>query len=272
VHFWPGEAPQLVAHKALARNISDIAAMGGRPLAALACVIGPRHGDVTWGQALLAGLFAQGATLGAPLVGGDVACHAHEEGWQVAVTVLGLPPEGAEVLTRQGGQPGDLVVVSGSLGGSLEPGPNGAPPHHLAFKPRVELGQALAHLGKGRPVAAMDLSDGLAADLPRLWPHACLELDALPCSAACRQRAARSGQPLWQHAVGDGEDHELLLVFREPPPAQVAGVPLTVVGRLLASGGVQGRLPDGRQVDLTGLGWEHGSSHAATNRAEAAVE
>ena len=259
VHYDPARTdPAAAGRKAVNRNLSDVAAMAAYPLATLAAVALPPGTPDREAEALLAGLREAAADGGAPVVGGDIAALPAAGPLVVSVTVL-AEPAGIAPITRRGAQTGDDLWVSGSLGHSFVSG------HHLTFNPRVRLARILAADPAIRPRAMMDLSDGLARDLPRLTPHAEIDADRLPIRAAGVATAALT-RPAWEAAVDDGEDYELLMVYppdRRPPPT-VDGVSLTRIGRVTAAGGV--RLGDaaGRWHDLAGRGWDHDAGGSAS--------
>ena len=235
VHFTPDTPPQLIGRKALARAVSDIAAMGGLPEHALITLMVHPARPVELLEGIYSGLAALAAEFGISLAGGETTS-LPQDGLALSITLIGKVERGCAVL-RSGGQPGDVLLVSGALGGSFESG------RHLSFTPRVEQARALLRLGL-RPHAMMDLSDGLAADLPRL-AHASrcgfeLHETALPCHPGCTT----------QQALCDGEDYELLLAM---PPALAAQLPpqlgFTAIGRLTV----------GAAPPVSG-GWQHFSS------------
>ena len=190
-------------------------------------------------------------------MGGDLATHAITDGPTViTVSILARPAlPASRVVTRDGGRPGDLLAVTGRLGGSLEADGRG---RHLDFIPRIHEAILLAETLGNDLRAMMDLSDGLAQDAGRLAAagHGTARIDAasLPTSEGCD----------WRAAVTDGEDYELLFACRTPPPATLLGTPVTVVGRLEAPSAsfpegavVVGEGGDARRIDH--LGWEHRS-------------
>ena len=246
VHFDPATAtPEQIGRKAVTRNLSDVAAMAALPVATVAAVTLPSDADPAWTQRLFDATRDTAAAHGAPLIGGDIA--VSDGPLALTVTVWARPGE-VEPVTRHGGQPDDRIYVSGALGHSLPTG------HHLDFVPRLELARALAGDNALRPRAMMDLSDGLAQDLPRLVEHAEIDAQALPVRCA-----PDDGTAPWRHAVGDGEDYELLIIAAPGTayPDTVAGVPLTRIGRVTDGGGVVVRTADGQRHPVAGLGWEH---------------
>lgn len=258
-HFLPGADLHLVGRKAVLRNLSDAAAMAARPLACLASVAAPREFSDAQARTLLAGLRSAAIEHGCPLVGGDTAIHARDAApLVVSVAILASPAlPGDRFICRRGGRLGDLVAVTGSLGGSLAADGGG---RHFDFSPRIaeaiELGESLGD----RLHAMIDLSDGLGVDAAHLAEAAegdlAIEIDAaaVPCTP---------GIPL-ERAVRDGEDFELCFCCQGEPPASLRGVPVTVVGRMVERRGgprVRLLLPDGT-IDASRLGFEHRSEDA----------
>ncbi len=232
IHFRPGENAGKIGWKALARPLSDIAAMGGRPLHALVTLAISPDEESTRAVALYAGLRKCAARYEVAIVGGETARSPGP--MFISVTVSG-EVERRLCVFRSGGQPGDRLFVTGRLGGSLAG-------RHLIFEPRLEEGRWLAR--RFQVHAMMDLSDGLGADLPRLAraSHCGFRLDeaALPLNARCRPA----------QALSDGEDYELLLAL--PPreaeklqilwPRKFPKLPLTEIGELTAPSGKEARL------------------------------
>ncbi|MFO0782579.1 MAG: thiamine-phosphate kinase [Phycisphaerales bacterium] len=264
-HFVLGTPLEAVGRKAVLRNVSDVAAMASVPLACLASVALPASMDEQGALALLAGVRSAAAAWQCPLIGGDTSVHAQPGSPLVlSVTILAVPGPSGRVVTRQGTRAGDAVCVTGALGGSLQPDGSG---RHLDFTPRVAAALELVSVLGDRLHAMLDISDGLGRDAAHLARNAApsaLDLElraaAIPCTAGCT----------WQHALRDGEDHELLFTCAGTPPSQVAGVPVTVIGAAVPPANA-GRstvwLLDGTQrMDATALGWEHasppGSGHA----------
>ena len=254
VHFDRDSATlEQIGRKAVTRNLSDIAAMAARPLASLASVILPKGFAEDDAERLLRAIRETAAAYDAPLIGGDTA--AAEAPLTLSVTVL-AHADGVEPVRRTGANPGDAIYITGLLGGSLHP--YGDKTHHLDFEPRIDLARTLASNPDTRPTAMIDLSDGLARDLPHLVRGAEIKAHLLPVSAVARQIKARDGRPGWLHAVADGEDYELLFTANAdaPIPKQIGGVPLTRVGEVTDGEGIL--LIDGAErIHLEGLGWEH---------------
>jgi thiamine-monophosphate kinase len=258
-----GCTPQQVGHKALAVNLSDLAAMAARPEAAVVAVTLPTSDGEAIGRGLWEGLAPLAAAHGMTIVGGDT--NAWDGPLVVSVTVLGSVAPG-RAWRRDAARPGDLVVATGRFGGSIAG-------RHLAVVPRVA--EALA-LADRHPVhAAIDVSDGLSLDLARMMAAsgtaAVLDADAIPIhpdAVALAAADAAAGRPTatpLDRALGDGEDFELLLVM--PPDAARAAVaasgvaplavPLTVIGEVVAGQGIFLRDPAGVVRPLEPRGWVH---------------
>ncbi|QDU70961.1 Thiamine-monophosphate kinase [Mucisphaera calidilacus] len=255
VHFEPGTHERRVAAKAVHRNCSDAAAMGAIPRATIMCVMLGQGCDQDAAERLLDALCDTADAAGCPSVGGDIS--VHDGPTTVAVTLI-ADPAGAEPVLRSRARAGDDLYVTGVLGGSMVD-ENGYI-HHLDFSPRVAVGRALVEDASLRPNAMIDLSDGLARDLPRVLEAsgglgAEIELNRLPV------REVVAGQDGWRRAIGDGEDYELLMSCSSAMPATIRGVRLTRIGRVVADGGLRYLTGDGRcftEAELSGLGWEHG--------------
>lgn len=253
-HFLAGTEPRLVGRKALLRNLSDVAAMAARPLACLASVTLPRSATQALADDLLAGIRSAAIEHACPLVGGDTSLHAGEAPLTISVAILATPALPQErVLTRRGARVGDLVAVTGELGGSLAEDGSG---RHLDFPPRLAEAIALATMLGESLRSMIDVSDGLGVDAAHLVEHdasLAIELDA----SAIPVRAGLS----LERALSDGEDFELLFTAREAPPPQVAGTRVSMIGRVVPRGSgptVRVRRGD-RIVDATSLGFEHAS-------------
>jgi thiamine-monophosphate kinase len=232
-HFDDALPASTVAEKLLKRNLSDIAAMGGTPRHAVVALAAPPDLEVAWLQKFFRALGRAAVRAGVSIVGGDCA---QTDGLLGAwLTLIGDAPP--RPLTRTGARAGDLLFVTGVLGGSILG-------HHHRFTPRLAEGRWLARRPEVR--AAIDLSDGLGKDLRALVPPGCgavLDPRNVPISAAARQLAARSGRPPLEHACNDGEDYELLFAIA---PARVEGfaiawhramaTPLSCIGRIVRGG------------------------------------
>jgi thiamine-monophosphate kinase len=223
VHFTRDTDPKRVGWKALCRAISDIAAMGGEPGQALVTIAIPRELPLKWLDALYTGLRKAARRFHVAIAGGETARSPGPIFINVALTGS---VERRLCVLRSGGEPGDVIYVTGHLGGSLAA-------KHLDFIPRIEEARWLA--GHFRPGAMMDLSDGLGADLPRL-----------AASSGCGFRIAPGLIPKThgvsiEQAISDGEDYELLFTVNPSATARLEPawrrkfprLPLTRVGELL---------------------------------------
>jgi len=250
-HFAAGTPMDQIARKALARNISDIAAMAGVPACAVATVALPAAMPDHEVRALADGLRAAALVFQCPVVGGDIGTHAAADGaLVVSVSVLAEPGPTGRVVTRAGACVGDLLCVTGTLGDGWRSDGSG---RHLSFTPRIAEALALVEALGDRLHAMIDISDGLARDAGHLATASGLavRIDGaqLPCAAGAG----------WQAAVGTGEDYELAFACAGQPPSSVAGTPVTVVGRFQEPGGVRVTVCIGTEEhDVSALGWEHG--------------
>ncbi len=257
VHFTADTPPELVGRKALARALSDIAAMGGRPVSALITLALPRAFDPAHVLALYEGLNALARRTGVAVSGGETT--TNPERLLLSVALVGTVPR-ARCVRRAGARAGDAIFVSGRLGGSLAG-------HHLEFEPRLAEARWLA--GRFSLHAMIDVSDGLASDLRHLMDAADLgaELNkaSIPVSRAARARARLpQGKPPLIAALTDGEDFELLFTVASADAVAVLDgwkaafpdVPLTCIGRMTAAPGL--RLRDTQGVQLFhGHGYVH---------------
>jgi thiamine-monophosphate kinase len=277
VHFRRRWAePADIGWKAMAVNVSDVAAMGAIPrwaLVALACPESTRPDEI---EAFYEGALAVCETYGVVIVGGDTS--SAPRAWTVNVTLLG---ETLAPILRSTARSGDVVAVTGTLGRAgaglavLEQSeaPAGVAPAvlaevtdaHLRPRPRVAEGRWLA--GAGGLTAMMDLSDGLGTDLPRLLAEssvgATIDLARLPIAPAARVVAAALGHDPMAWATGGGEDYELLVTcerdaFDRLRSGLVAatGTALTPIGDVHGRSGVRWVDAEGRDAAVT-AGFEH---------------
>ncbi|MBM4070695.1 MAG: thiamine-monophosphate kinase [Planctomycetes bacterium] len=251
-HFRLGEvSARQVGRKALAVNLSDIAAMAGRPVAALVSLGLPQSG-ASLAEEVYLGLREMADAFQTAIVGGDT--NAWNGGLVVSVTLLGEVSERGAV-TRGGARPGDWLLVTGPLGGSILG-------KHLDFTPRVR--EALELHRHADLHAMIDISDGLAADVGHLCEESrcgvVLRAADIPISDAAQQ--LRDGKSALDHALGDGEDFELAFavsaadgakLLREQP---IAGVRVSRVGEFVADTGMWLE-DDGKRRPLAARGFQH---------------
>ncbi len=272
-HFFADVHPKLLGHKALAVNLSDLAASGARPLAFTLALSMPRA-DASWCQAFADGLFALAEQHDCELVGGDTT----QGPLNICITVFGEVPAG-QALLRSGAQVDDDIWVSGSLGDAriaLDAllRQHALPPAVLAQArqrleqptPRVALGMAL----RGIASSCLDVSDGLLGDLNHI-------LEASRVGARIDANITRSLMQARRHpmmaalamsridacTLAGGDDYELC--FTAPSSAQAAvrdaaaqaGVPVTCIGRIEAERGIRVMTPGGQQLPLRFAGFEH---------------
>jgi thiamine-monophosphate kinase len=263
VHFrrdW--HPPESIGHRCLARGLSDIAAMGGKPLAVFLSLALPKDLPQSWARGFLRGLTSLAARYDAPLTGGDTA--QSPTGILADIIVIGEVPKGKAIL-RSGAQPGDRIFVSGELGGSaaaIRQMTKGrvSPRHyrrHFYPEPRIELGRALRQ--KALASAMIDTSDGLSTDLA----HICSESGVgaeIEATAIPRARVGKPRNDVDLHlALHGGEDYELLFTARpgKPVPREIAGVTLTEIGKITREKRVRLRSEEGGLSNLAPRGWEH---------------
>jgi thiamine-monophosphate kinase len=276
VHFRRRWAePADIGAKAIAVNVSDIAAMGGTPrwaLVGLGCPEGTGRDEI---EAFYEGALAVADAYGVVIVGGDTSTSS---GWVVSVTLLG---DAARPVLRSTARPGNVVAVTGALGQAAaglailerETAPRGieaaqlaeVTTAHLRPRPRVDEGRWLA--GAGGVTAMMDLSDGLATDLARLIAEsgvgARVDVERLPVAAATRIVADALDVDPIDWATGGGEDYELLVVcdpaalerLREGL-AEATGTALSAVGEITVGSGIRWLDGRGRAVAVA-PGFEH---------------
>ena len=266
IHFrrdW--HSAESVGHRCLARGLSDIAAMGGEPVAAFLSLALPRKLPQSWVNRFARSLIKLAERYDVTLAGGDTA--ESPNGILADIIVLGTAPKGKAVL-RSGARPGDRIYVSGELGGSAaavwemrkRPKRKLNPREyrrHFFPEPRVELGRILRE--KGLASAMIDTSDGLSTDLA----HLC---EASGVGAELQEEAiprATVGKPPrevdLQFALHGGEDYELLFTARRGKriPSRIAGVPITQIGHITGRRKIFLMNPRGVGYELEPLGWEH---------------
>lgn len=247
-HYASDTPMELVARKCVARSVSDIAAMGGSPLASLAT--GALRTTFDRENDLFDAMHRWANEFHCPLVGGDIA---RVEGPTVLTcTVLGTAHPTRGAVTRSGAKAGDGVYIVGRVGGSLASG------RHLTFRPQVDDARWLCDTLSESLHAMLDVSDGVGRDGARIGEASgvCLEIEAarLPMHDDAHD---------WRAAIGDGEDYALLFTSgREPGEVCGAtGEPITRIGRVHAFAADEPACvvvtPSGERLDASEFGWDH---------------
>jgi thiamine-monophosphate kinase len=246
IHFIRETPPEKIGHKALARCLSDIAAMAGTPTAALVTLALPREFDPNFVEAIYAGMNSLARRHDVAIVGGETTTNPGR--MLISIALVGTVGRG-KCLQRAGSKPKDALFVTGRLGGSLAG-------QHLDFEPRLAEARWLAdHFAIH---AMIDLSDGLAGDLRHLLEPTGLGAEllksAIPISRAAKlqAKAESSAKPPLLAALTDGEDFELLFTVAsgEAVPlldawkTRFPDVPLTCIGKITATSGVKLRDKD----------------------------
>jgi thiamine-monophosphate kinase len=258
VHFLKEAEPQKVGRKALARCLSDMAAMAGKPGCALVTLGLPQGYDPEFVRQMYEGINAIARQYEVAIVGGETV--PNPGGVFVSVAMTGVVSKERCVL-RSGAQAGDAIFVTGELGGSLAG-------RHFDFEPRVREAQWLA--SSFQVHAMIDLSDGLAGDLPHVLRASAkgaeLLAEAIPISRAARIRGRESSlaKPPLAAALTDGEDFELLFTIASKDAVPLldgfksafTGVLLTCIGKITAEPGIRIRDKQGVRP-LTGHGYVH---------------
>ncbi len=266
IHFrqdW--HSPESIGHRCLTRGLSDIAAMGGDPVAVFLSLALPRGLQQSWVTRFTRGLLSLASQHGTKLAGGDTA--ESPAGVLADIVVLGVVPKGKAIL-RSTARPGDRIFVSGTLGGSAaalvqmrdrnrRKVDARAYPRHFYPEPRVEVGRVLRELRIA--TAMIDTSDGLSTDLS----HICEESGVGAEIDAARIPRARVGRPEQvvplDLALHGGEDYELLLTVSSDKrvPSQVAGTALTEIGRITRGRKLVLLDATGGKRNFNVRGWEH---------------
>lgn len=234
-------SPRQLGWKSAAVNISDIAAMGGKPIATFLSLALPKTLPEQWMQEFMEGYNGISEKYGAALLGGDTTCSPDRI--CINVTVLGTCPRGKAKL-RSAARPGDLVCVTGTLGDSaaglrlILGGQKGAAPRlmdrHYTPTPRVEEGLALSCLPGVH--AMMDISDGVGSDLRHILDEsgvgARIDTGKLPISKELQALCSEKGWDPKELALSGGEDYELLFTM---DPQETPDIPYTVIGEITAN-------------------------------------
>ena len=268
-HFTTRTPLDLIARKAIARAISDIAAMAGTPVCALAGASLPPNYPQAHADALYESLLGRSIEFACPLVGGDTATLASAGPLSLSITVLGTPhPQRGPVL-RSGALPGDIVYVTGTIGGSFraQPGPGfdfAGGGKHLTFQPRVREAAWLADTLGANLHAMMDISDGLGIDASRMAERSGVVIEIDSASVPLSE-----GERDVMKAASQGEDYELLFVAPAdaivPAAMPAIGTRVRAIGRVVAaptSADESGFarcviLHNGERIGADSMGWEH---------------
>jgi thiamine-monophosphate kinase len=258
IHFTKDTPPEKIGRKALARCLSDIAAMAGKPTAALVTIALPREFDPVFIEGIYAGLNALARQHGVAVVGGETT--TNPERVLISIALIGSV-ERDKVLLRTGAKKGDAIFVTGELGGSITG-------KHLDFEPRLAEARWLAtHF----PIHAMlDVSDGLAGDLRHILKASGVGAEllkrAVPVSRAAKEISKRgdTAKPAFVAALTDGEDFELLFMVASKTAVplldawkqQFPAVRLSCIGKIVNGEGIHLRDPQGVRP-LTAHGYVH---------------
>ena len=266
IHFRQDWHPaESVGHRCLARGLSDIAAMGGEPVAAFLSLALPRELPQSWVGRFSRSLIRLGERYGVTLAGGDTA--ESPNGILADIVVVGTAPRGKARL-RSGARPGDRIYVSGELGGSAaavwqmrkKPRRRLNPRQyrrHFFPEPRIEQGRILRE--KGLASAMIDISDGLSTDLAHICDESGVRAELQPELIPRASVGKPAREVDLQFALHGGEDYELL--FTAPPgkrvPSRIAGIPITHIGQITRQQKILLRNLDGGGDELEPRGWEH---------------
>ena len=267
VHFLRSDAtPEQVGYKSVAVNLSDIAAMGGKPIGMFLSVALPKDAQGEWAERFMEGFAEISRHYGVPLLGGDTTSSLRDVA--VNVAVVGLCPHNGAIL-RSGARVGDTIFVTGPLGDSgaglkvLLAGAERTPDEdflverHYTPTPRLDEGLALA--ATGLVGAMMDISDGIASDLRHILRAsgvgARVELKSLPVSAQLERVCESKGWSRFELATSSGEDYELLLTAPEEI-VQMVDFPLYPIGKITNGEEIEW-YNEGKRNEFTTKGFTH---------------
>jgi thiamine-monophosphate kinase len=251
-----GDDPRRVGRKALAVNLSDLAAMAAQPLAGVIAAVLPKKNGLQLAQALFEGMLPLAEKYNLAIAGGDT--NSWDGPLVISVTLLGKVTKSGP-LRRGGARSGDRILATGRFGGSILG-------KHFDFEPRIN--EALLLNERYKLNAGMDVSDGLAIDLARMAREsgcgAILQTDAIPIADDARLLSEQRGDgvaPL-DHALGDGEDFELILAVGPDEAKKILSdrpleIPITDIGQFIAESGLWRRDATGTKKPLAPQGWEH---------------
>lgn len=265
IHFrreW--HSPAVVGHRCLTRGLSDIAAMGGEPMAVFLSLAVPKKLPQSWVDDFFRGFLSLANRYQVALAGGDIA--QSPAGVLADIIALGTVPKGKAVL-RSTARAGDLIYVTGKLGGSADAlhrlmrGQKLSArkyPRHFSPEPRLNVGQFLRE--KKLASAMIDLSDGLSTDLAHICEESGVGAKILSSRIPrARTDVAESGKVSFDLALHGGEDYELLFTARADAkvPENIAGVPITRIGEITRAQKMLLVNEKNRTVKLKPQGWEH---------------
>ncbi len=257
-HFDGNVAPELAGRKLIHRNLSDIAAMGGYPGPALLALLAGPDLSQEWLKHFIGGVRDACSANRVAIVGGDISSLSPGN----FAAILSLSGSAGIPRLRHGAAAGDWIYVTGSLGGSILG-------KHVHFEARLGAGQWIAQFEACK--AMIDLTDGLAKDMPAIVPDGCcaaISVDRIPVSEAARQMAEQSGKQPLEHAFVDGEDYELLFAldkntsteaFEAAWPARFPQLNLSRIGNIELQTGAPSPLIDAdtREAIPWLAGFEH---------------
>ena len=266
IHFRREWHPaEVVGHRCLTRGLSDIAAMGGEPIAAFLSLALPRDLSQAWVNGFVRGFLQLARRVNIPLAGGDTA--ESPQGVLADIVVLGSVPKGKAIL-RSGARRGDRIFVTGELGGSsaalerMIKRPKGKLnprhfPRHFFPEARLEAGRILRE--RKLATAMIDLSDGLSTDLAHICEESGVGAEILAEALPAAMVGKPAGVVERRFVLHGGEDYELL--FTAPPrkrvPSRLGGVPVTEIGVITRSRKIILRNKSGVGHPLLPRGWEH---------------
>lgn len=263
VHFrcdW--HSPQFIGHRCLTRGLSDIAAMGGDPVAVFLSLALPGGTPQRWVDGFLDGLLKLAKQFRVPLAGGDTT--QSPDGIFADIVVLGSVPKGKAIL-RSGARPGDRIYVTGTLGGAAAEtndlyGRAQAPRKPAKAspglpQPRIAVGRTLRE--RNIVTAMIDISDGLSTDLSHICEESRVGAEVL--KSAIPRTTFRGRQVDIQFALHGGDAYELLFTARKATrvPARINGVPITCIGEITPGKKMILISADGGRTPFPALGWEH---------------
>lgn len=249
--------PRQAGHKALGVNLSDLAAMAARPVAVLVSLVLPKHNAYELAIELFRGMLPLAERFETIIAGGDI--NTWDGPLAITITAVGEPTEDG-LLKRSGAQLGDVLLVTGELGGSILG-------RHLAVEPRVN--EALLLNERYQLNAGLDISDGLSLDASRLAAESgvgiALDLDSIPLAEAAHKLSRQDGRSALEHALADGEDFELLLTVSAEEAERICSdrlltIPITRIGQVIAEPGLWQLSPEGEKMPLDVEGFQHESN------------